>query len=81
MLTIDAIGRLRNFLRAVESSEGFPRFDVEWLRTRCDDTLSYAGQRQQDSIRQLSKDIAEFMREFPNLLPVDLAREFGLPER
>jgi hypothetical protein len=35
----------------------------------CEDTLSYSGQLRPDSLRQLKKDVARFVEEFPGILP------------
>lgn len=75
MVTIEAVERLRACLLALERSIDVPRLDVEWLRLRCDDTLRFRGQMQQDSLRQLQKDVAQFVAEFPHLIPVSLLAE------
>ena len=69
MITIEIVELLRACLRDVESASGAARPDVEWLRLRCDDTLGYAGQSQWDSLRQLGKDAAQFISDFPGVLP------------
>ncbi|WP_437965512.1 hypothetical protein WMF04_38640 [Sorangium sp. So ce260] len=75
MATIETVERLRTCLLALERSIDVPRLDVEWLRLRCDDTLRFRGQMQRDSIRQLQKDVAQFVAEFPHLIPVSLLDE------
>jgi hypothetical protein len=49
--------------------------DLEWLRLRCEDTLSYSGQLRRDSLRQLKKDVASFVEEFPGILPAAIVDE------
>ncbi|WP_437926233.1 hypothetical protein WMF37_45575 [Sorangium sp. So ce291] len=75
MVTIEAVERLRDCLLALERSMDVPRLDVDWLRLRCDDTLRFRGQAQRDSLRQLQKDIAQFVAEFPHLIPASLLDE------
>jgi hypothetical protein len=62
-------------LLKLEKAPGVPLGDVGWLRLRCDDTLGYSGEYQLASIRQLQKDVAAFVEEFPGVLPPDLADE------
>ncbi|WP_437840138.1 hypothetical protein [Sorangium sp. So ce1153] len=75
MATIDTVERLRTCLLALEKSIDAPRLDVEWLRLRCDDTLRFRGQTQRDSLRQLQKDVAQFVADFPHLIPASLLDE------
>lgn len=75
MPTIGTVERLRTCLLALERSTDVPRLDIEWLRVRCDDTLCFRGQAQQDSLRQLQKDVAQFVAEFPDLIPAFLLDE------
>ena len=74
-VSIQTIERLRKSLLELECSTDSPTLDLAWLRLRCDDTLSLTGQLQRDSILQLQTDIADFLEEFPKLLPVDLLEE------
>ncbi|MGK4001469.1 hypothetical protein WMF31_02510 [Sorangium sp. So ce1036] len=75
MTIVETVERLRDCLLALERSVDVPRLDVEWLRLRCDDTLRFHGQLQRDSLRQLQKDVADFVEEFPYLIPASLIDE------
>jgi hypothetical protein len=75
MLTIETVERLRTCLLALERLADIPRLDIEWLRLRCDDTLRFGGQLQQDSLRQLQGDVAQLAAEFPDLIPASLLDE------
>ncbi len=61
--------RLRACLLLLEVLDGAPEGDATWLRARCDDTLRYVGDHQRDSFRVLASDVANFVEEFPGVLP------------
>lgn len=69
MFPLEDLERLRACLLLLEVLEGAPQGDAAWLRTRCDDTLRYVGNLQRDSLRVLATDVAEFVAEFPGVLP------------
>jgi hypothetical protein len=69
VLAREVVDRLRACLARLEQCPGRRRLDLEWLRLRCEDTLSCAGELQRDSLRQLKKDVATFVEEFPGILP------------
>jgi hypothetical protein len=75
MLAIETVERLRSCLLNVEQVAGSPHLDVEWLRLRCEDTLRFSGQLQLDSLRQLQKDVSQFVEAFPGVIPKGLTEE------
>lgn len=77
MIAIETVERLRVCLLALERSTDVPRLDIEWLRVRCDDSLRFCGQLQEDSLRQLQKDVAQFVAEFSGLIPAFILDELN----
>jgi hypothetical protein len=77
VLTIEKVERLRSCLLQLEGVAGHPRLDIEWLRLRCDDTMRRAGEAQRDSLRQLQKEVSQFVEEFPGVIPAVLVADFG----
>ncbi|MCX4247135.1 hypothetical protein [Paraliomyxa miuraensis] len=61
----------------LERGEGAPSLDLEWLRLRCEDTLRYADDLQDASVRELKADFAGFDTRFPSLLSQDLLAELN----
>jgi hypothetical protein len=61
-LGLEWIQRLVNTLRHLRKAPDAPLLDIDWLLLRCEDTLRYEGELQQDSARQLVKDVADFER-------------------
>jgi len=58
------LDRLRACFARLEQGPEGPLLDLKWLRLRCEDTLAYSGQLRHDSLRQLKKEVANFVEEF-----------------
>ena len=69
-LIIDQVKSLHACLLRLEDAPAVPRFDIEWLRLRCEDTIRYSGETQRQSLQQLQIDVSQFVNEFPGLIPV-----------
>lgn len=65
---IACVEALADHLKQLAASVPDAYHDLDWLRLRCEDTLSYHGQLQQASMGQLVKDLAAFNEEFPGVL-------------
>ena len=74
---IETASMLRHESPALSRGESAPLMDIEWLALRCNDTLAYTGGLQRDSIRELKKDAARFVDEWPGLLSPSLLEALG----
>ncbi len=73
------VRELGNALTALRHRSDIPAMDIEWLLLRCRDTGVYTGQLLEASVQQLFKDVTDFEREFPGLLPAELVRTASGP--
>ncbi|WP_224245274.1 hypothetical protein [Hyalangium gracile] len=75
-VTIEAwVKQVAKVLEELNARPVTPAGDLEWLLSRCDQTLGWPEHQldwEQASARQLIKDLADFDEEFRGLLPQEV---------